>query len=238
MLYDHTVHMYTMAKDGSASTRTSRSPDSRPGAGDNARRLALLQATLRLIAEGGVDAVSHRAVAELAGVSLGSTTYWFASRQDMLRQALEYFVETEIQALRGRLAGVLGKRLSRPRLVDEFTAFLLPQLGEERWRTVAQYALLQEAVHRPELQSVCREWNRAWHEALVEVFVSLGARDPALEARMFLAMLDGLLVDQLAAPDNDVEAATIRPALTAWFARVPLRHAGKNANATSERKAK
>jgi TetR/AcrR family transcriptional regulator, regulator of biofilm formation and stress response len=185
------------------------------------RRLLLLQTTLMLIASEGIDAVSHRSVAEAAGVPLGSTTYWFASRQEMLRQALEHFARLETETLRERLAGVLGKRLSRRRLVDEFTALLLPQLGEDRWRTVAQYALLQEAVRQPELEPVCREWTAAWEEALREVFTSLGAPSPALEARMFLAMLDGLLLGQLAAPDPNVEHTVLRPALRAWFSRVP-----------------
>ena len=191
---------------------------------DNPRRRLLVQTTLRLIADGGVDAVSHRSVAEAAGVPLGSTTYWFPSRQEMVRQALEEFAREETDALRERLAGVLGRRLSRPRLVDEFTAILAPQLAEEgRWRTRAQYALLQEASRRPELEPVCREWSRAWEEALAEVFASLRAPRPELEARMFLAMLDGMLLGQLAAPDPDPETSVIRPALKAWLDRVPER---------------
>jgi TetR/AcrR family transcriptional regulator, regulator of biofilm formation and stress response len=187
----------------------------------HARRLLLLQTTLRLIADEGIDAVSHRSVAEAAGVPLGSTTYWFASRQDMLRQALEHFARLEIEGLRERLGAVLGRRLSRKRLVDEFTDILVPQLGQARWRTIAQYAFLQEATRQPELEPVCREWTAAWQDALEEVFASLGVSDPRLEARMFLAMLDGLLLDQLAAPDADPERNVIRPALRAWFDRVP-----------------
>ncbi len=189
----------------------------------NARRELLLQATLRLIARDGVDAVSHRAVAELAQVPLGSTTYWFDSRQDMLRAALEMFAREETASLRERLAGVLSGRLSRKRLVDEFTAHLLPQLGEARWRAVAQYALLQEATRQPQLAQVCREWTAAWNEVLGEMFDSLGARSPQLEARLLLAMLDGLLVGELAVPTEDVERAVIRPALEAWFSRIPVK---------------
>jgi DNA-binding transcriptional regulator YbjK len=187
----------------------------------NARRLLLLQTTLRLIADEGIDAVSHRSVAEAAGVPLGSTTYWFASRQDMLREALEHFARLEIETLRERLGAVLGRRLSRKRLVDEFTDLLVPQLGDARWRTVAQYAFLNEAARQPELEPVCREWTAAWQEALAEVFASLGTSDPELEARMFLAMLDGLLLEQLATPDEDPKENVIRPALRAWFDRVP-----------------
>ncbi|MFL5892334.1 MAG: TetR/AcrR family transcriptional regulator, partial [Solirubrobacterales bacterium] len=187
----------------------------------NARRVLLLQTTLRLIADEGIDSVSHRSVAEAARVPLGSTTYWFSSRQDMLRQALEHFARLEIETLREQLAAVLGRRLSRKRLVDEFTDLLLPQLGDGRWRTVAQYAFLQEAARQPELEAVCREWTDAWHDALAEVFGSLGVPNPQLEARMFLAMLDGLLLEQLAAPDDDPEGNVIRPALKAWFDRLP-----------------
>jgi TetR/AcrR family transcriptional regulator, regulator of biofilm formation and stress response len=188
---------------------------------DNARRLLLLQTTVRLIADEGIDAVSHRAVAAAAGVPLGSTTYWFASRQDMLREALEYFAAQEAETLDQHLSGVLGRRLTKARLVDEFTAILVPQLGEQRWRTIAQYALVEEAARRPELEPACRRWTRAWEQALGEVFESLNAREPELEARMFLAMLDGLLLSQLAAPDRDPENSVIRPALKAWFDRVP-----------------
>ncbi len=212
-MYDCTVQMYT-----SMSTTTPIAGGRKP---DNERRLLLLDTTLRLIANGGTDAVSHRAVADLAGVSLGSTTYWFASRQVMMREALEHFARTEIDSLHDRLSGVLGKRLSRRALVDQFTAHLVAQLGDERWRTAAQYALLAEAARDPEVERVCREWTTAWNEALAEVFDSLGVRAPDLEARMFLAMLDGLLINELATPTEDVEHTVIRPALEAWFARVP-----------------
>ncbi|HLM31581.1 MAG TPA: TetR family transcriptional regulator C-terminal domain-containing protein [Solirubrobacterales bacterium] len=185
------------------------------------RRLLLLQTTLRLIADEGIDAVTHRSVAEAAGVSLGSTTYWFASRQDMLRQALEYFARLEIEGLHERLAPIRGRRLSDRRLVDEFAELLLPQLDRERWRTVAQYAFMQEAARRPELEAICREWSQAWEDELAELFASLGTPSPRLEATMFLAMLDGLLLGQLAAPEDDVEHGVLRPALEAWFERLP-----------------
>jgi DNA-binding transcriptional regulator YbjK len=227
-LYDRTVQMSNSAEALAQVRPTTAGATPAPGRGrrpqGNARRLLLLQTTLRLIADEGIDAVSHRSVAEAAGVPLGSTTYWFASRQDMLRQALEHFAQLEIETLREHLGAVLGRRLSRKRLVDEFTDLLAPQLGRERWRTIAQYAFLQEAARQPELEPICREWTEAWQEALEEVFTSLRAPDPELEARMFLAMLDGLLLEQLAAPDEDPKENVIRPAVRAWFDRVPGVH--------------
>ena len=41
----------------------------------------IMSATLRLIAQEGIDAVTHRRVAEIAGVSPGTTTHHFAGRK-------------------------------------------------------------------------------------------------------------------------------------------------------------
>ena len=45
----------------------------------------------------GRQAVTHRAVAEEAGVPLGSTTYYFDSRDDLLGQALEHVSAQEVE---------------------------------------------------------------------------------------------------------------------------------------------
>lgn len=192
-------------------------PSSATRARGEERHRLLLETTLELVGSEGVDAVHHRRVAELAGVPLGSTTYYFASREDMLVQALTYFAENELESLRARLGELTEARQHPDRLVDGLSEFLLQQLGPARGRARAQYALFQEAARRPELEPVVRDWTAAWWELLEQVFTALGAPDPQLDARMFLALLDGLLLGQLAAPDDDFEAAVLRPALQRWL---------------------
>ena len=63
------------------------------------RREQILEATLRVIGRSGREAVTHRAVAEEAGVPLGSTTYYFDSRDDLLGQALEQVARKETERL-------------------------------------------------------------------------------------------------------------------------------------------
>jgi len=184
-----------------------------------ARHERLLEVTIELIAREGIDAVTHRRVAELAAVPLGSTTYYFGSREEMLVEALKAFGRQEIAALQARLAVLPARRPSHRRYVDTLAEFIAPQLAGDRWRTVAQYALLSEAARRPELEPVVREWNQAWWTVLEESFEALNVPDPALEARMLLAMLDGFLLEQLAAPDPDFAVAVLQPALRRAFAR-------------------
>jgi len=65
------------------------------------RRELILQTTLQLIARGGIDVVTHRRVADAAGIPLGSTTYYFQSRDHLLRDTFDFYIEK-------------AKRLQRP----------------------------------------------------------------------------------------------------------------------------
>ena len=53
------------------------------------RRDALIAAAAELLGSGGFDAVRHRAVAEKAGLPLASTTYYFASLDELVTAAVE-----------------------------------------------------------------------------------------------------------------------------------------------------
>jgi AcrR family transcriptional regulator len=50
-------------------------------------RAAIIEATVRVIGRHGVDGVTHRAVAAEADVSLSSTTYHFASKDEIVSAA-------------------------------------------------------------------------------------------------------------------------------------------------------
>lgn len=52
------------------------------------RRTAILTAARQLLINEGMKAVSHRRVAEAAGVPIGSVGYYFSSREELLLQCL------------------------------------------------------------------------------------------------------------------------------------------------------
>ena len=68
------------------------------------RKTELLEATLRVIAGGGVDAVRARRVAAEAQVPLGSISYWFDGREDLIRAAFVHFLQSNTGFLEGLLA--------------------------------------------------------------------------------------------------------------------------------------
>src|SRR5215204_4202733 len=64
-----------------------------------ARREHILRATIELIGERGPDAVTHRAVAERAGLPLSATTYWFESKEQLLQETLLLAAREEVERL-------------------------------------------------------------------------------------------------------------------------------------------
>lgn len=181
------------------------------------RRQELLEATLRVVGARGVKAVSHRSVAAQARVPLGSTTYYFASKDELLTETLRFAARTEIEDLEGRIGGLEPETMSADRWVEAVLDWLDGQLrGEARSRLIALYSLQLEAVHRPELRTVYEQWTYATLRAVRGQLARAGAVDAAAGAAVVVAAVDGLRHNQLATRD----AGLSRPA--GWRVVEPL----------------
>jgi len=163
-----------------------------------ARREALLEAVLQIVAEVGADAVTHRRVAEVAGLPLASTTYWFDSKEHLLTAALELAAERDV----ARLKAYVAEPPAGADPIDVAVGAILGPLHEgmqgTRGSLVATYALLLEAARRRALQTVARRWSDAYLEALGRLLAVAGSRDPRADAELLIAATDGLLIEQLA----------------------------------------
>ncbi len=62
------------------------------GRGAAAKRAAIVGATLDMLAEGDAAGVTHRRIAERAGLPLAATTYHFASKQEILEAAYQQII--------------------------------------------------------------------------------------------------------------------------------------------------
>src|ERR1700756_5692615 len=137
-----------------------------------ARREALLDAVLRIVADVGVDAVTHRRVAEVAGLPLASTTYWFESKEHLLTAALERAAERDIERLRailgeapespddplGLVIGAILDPCEDAAKAPPFGAADNPPPTSRGW-LLATYALVLEAARRPALRAVTMRWT-------------------------------------------------------------------------------
>lgn len=176
-----------------------------------ARRDALLDAVLRVVAEVGVDAVTHRRVAEVAGLPLASTTYWFESKEHLLTAAMERAAERDIVRLRAFLGEAPDP--SADPLATLVRAILGPiedSSQTSRSWLHATYALMLEAARRAALREVTTRWTDAYLDALAPLLAAAGSLHPRSDAELLLAAADGLLIEQLASDDASDLAPRLR----------------------------
>jgi len=168
-----------------------------------ARREALLDAVLRVVAEVGADAVTHRRVADVAGLPLASTTYWFDSKEEMLTAALERAADRDVERLEAFLADATADASDPLELAVAAILDPVEQWGPSgRGRLLATYTLMLEAARRPELREVTMRWTDAYFDALAPLLAAAGSHHPRSDAELLVAAADGLLVEQLASDDT------------------------------------
>ncbi|WAC94182.1 TetR family transcriptional regulator [Mycobacterium sp. Aquia_213] len=111
------------------------------------RRYALVSAAAELLAEGGFEAVRHRAVAQRAGLPLASTTYYFSSLDDLIARAVEHIAMIEVAQLRARV-NALSRRRRGPETSAEVLVDLL--VGD-----LSDQTLVEQLISRYERNIAC-----------------------------------------------------------------------------------
>ncbi|MGJ7905906.1 TetR/AcrR family transcriptional regulator [Actinopolyspora sp. H202] len=149
---------------------------------DPGRRERIARAAISVVAERGIEKITHRAVAAAAGVPLGSTTYHFATLDDLLAVALRQAAQDNVAELREWADG-MDSGVDLPAVL---TDLVLRYLGPERERTVVEHELYVAALHRPALRAASTEWDGA----LRDLFT---AYTDEVSGKMLAAVFCGLL---------------------------------------------
>jgi TetR/AcrR family transcriptional regulator, regulator of biofilm formation and stress response len=197
-------------------TRRERPRSARPRGA--ARREALLEATLQIVADTGADAVTHRRVAEVAQLPLASTTYYFDSKEQLLTAALEVAAERDLE----RLRELADERRQLPPDPEHAVALVIGAAEEReqdpaagRRSLLASYTLLLEAARRPALQELTRRWTEGYLSAAADLLARAGSARPVQDAELLLAAADGLLITHLSTGEpTDPRPALLRLART------------------------
>jgi DNA-binding transcriptional regulator YbjK len=150
------------------------------------RRERVLRATLVLIREHGIDAVTHRAAADAANVPLGSVTYYFENKDQMLREALELWVSEEVAQLDAVTASLAGASFTPA----EAAALVADRISSND--PLPQFDLYLYAGRVPALRAAAKEAFAAYDRAAAATLAALGVADPERIAPLFVAMADGL----------------------------------------------
>jgi TetR/AcrR family transcriptional regulator, regulator of biofilm formation and stress response len=178
-------------------TATTRTPEN-PRPRGAARREALLEAVLKIVAEVGPDAVTHRRVAEVAQLPLASTTYWFDSKEHLLTAALELAAERDTaRLLDSAEEAITGGSDPIDAVIASIVVCDDPGYAG-RGSLIGTFALLLEAARRPALQEIAQRWTEVYLQTLSRLLESAGSTRPRDDAELLLGAADGLLIEQLA----------------------------------------
>lgn len=151
---------------------------------DPGRRDRIAAAATVVVAEYGVEGLTHRRVAQAAGVPLGSTTYYFAGLDDLLAAALQHATDRwalEVGDRTGQLAGT-----SRRALAEGIVDWVLDYcFGDSRERAVVEYEVYVAALRRPSLHAIAMRYTEITVAALTEL-------TDARTADALAALIDGI----------------------------------------------
>ncbi|MEU4499088.1 TetR family transcriptional regulator [Streptomyces sp. NBC_00210] len=153
---------------------------------DPERRQRIIDAAIRVVGSKGIAGLSHRSVAAEADVPLGSTTYHFASLDELLVAALRQTNEGFAAAVRN--SGALAD--PEADLAGELARLMGQWLAGERTGVELEYELYLAGLRRPALRPVAAEWC----EGLAE---PLARRTDPVTARALVALMDGICLQVL-----------------------------------------
>jgi AcrR family transcriptional regulator len=169
-------------------------------------RERMLRATLKLIADGGVAAVTNRRVAAAAGVSLGSLTYHFASQAQLLRESLLLHVDEETSR-RQQIARELAE--GKPSVEEVAKAVeQLVAVPSEIPQQIAELELHLQAARDPELRRSSQRCFEAHEQIASAALSALGIPEEERHAPAVVALMTGLAVRRLAAGGQDAQGTS------------------------------
>ncbi len=178
-------------------------------------RAAIVAATLRVLRDDGIGALTHRAVAREAGVSLALTTYHFATKENLIAEALNVAAAETLEGLREAASGDAGGPLTPEAVADRLSDMTMERLGDERLAVFAVVELSLAAARRPQLHGAAAAWNEEYHRMVAELLERARIRQAGQAARLVVATLEGLVFLQLTEADARFERDVLRPSMRA-----------------------
>ncbi|MEV0629432.1 TetR/AcrR family transcriptional regulator [Nonomuraea wenchangensis] len=168
---------------------TERGPR-RPRRHDPGRRDRLIDAALTVIAERGAAATTHREIARVADVPLGSMTYHFASLEEVLIEAFTRHADSVARLFDERLSAARDREAA----VEAVIALVSDDLLGSQHDLVLAVELYVAAARNPALRAVVQAWMARSRQALERHF-------DATTARELDALIEGLVLHSALSTD-------------------------------------
>jgi len=174
---------------------------------NEARRNALADAGIAVLATEGSRGLTHRAIDERAGVPIGTASNYFRTRETLIAGVFER-IGARLAPAPEDLERRAAQEPSRE-LFAEYLRDIVRRLSTEREVTLALFELRLESARRPDLADAVSSWLRTGFAADVAFNEAAGLPGGAREIALFHYAIDGLLLDRLTSsidPETSTDA--------------------------------
>jgi AcrR family transcriptional regulator len=175
---------------------------------DHLRRPELLTAAAAVIRRRGLENARVADIADEAGTSAPSVLYYFASKAELLKEALTSAEERFYEDLAREL-----ERIDSPR--ERLVHIIHSAAGEGDYDAALWMELWARALRDPDLAATRAELDGRWRRSIADAVRygqergEFGATDPEEFAVVLASLLDGLAV-QIALRDMEVTPDRVR----------------------------
>lgn len=193
------------------------------------RRIAILEAALRVLVRDGVRGVRHRAVAAEAGVPLSATTYYFKDIHDLLADALTLFASDMVQNfvepfwaragewIRAFPPEARNNPAQMAEIVDHMAAmgsqYILTRVREHRQQLLLEHAFWYAALTDERMHGIALQHGRHLMQSFIGLLEYFGVAEADLAAKSIIMTVRGLEYEGLVgSPDFTPEK--VRAALS------------------------
>lgn len=184
-------------------------------------RNKIVDATVRLISREGVGAVTHRAVAREAGVSLSPTTYHFESKEMLLREAYGKLHASEMARYKNLVAQVADDSFDEDAMMDYVTALVIREATEFKEDVVAGFELLLEATRSAEFRDRVEETYMERFKFWRDLMAGSGSDDAESDGHLMVCSSIGSFLLMMASGFDQAELAKIRQKIKSTVDSLP-----------------
>jgi DNA-binding transcriptional regulator YbjK len=163
-----------------------------------ARKQAIVEAAVALIAENGTEPLSHRAAARRAGVPDSAPSYYFDSIEELTLEAFRAAIRSFVERVEELTAAVERTAMSP----DEAIRLYVSGAPAAARETRLQFEAYLYATRHPDVQREVEEAIAAMTHAAEGVIRAIGRPDLCWAAPIVVAFVDGFTIQRLVKPGD------------------------------------
>lgn len=178
-------------------------------------REKVLYAALEILAEGGIQALTHKAVADRAGLTVAVPTYHFSSKSKLLAATFQQLVAETLDRFRDVMGKVDYSTLTTPKMLDLTALIVQSEITQYPKFALARAEIDQFVTRDPALKPLVwmyiADQTRAWNRLLE----TLGHKTGNLGAFLIITLISGKMYRHISRGSDLADLISLREELAA-----------------------